>query len=93
MKSEERVDIYNVGSFDQVRVGKIAEVVAEEMGLSGVKLAFTGGVDGGRGWKGDVKKMMLSVSKLVETGWKPKFGSEEAVRFATRSYLKRWTRL
>jgi len=32
--------------------------------------------------------MMLSVGKLIEAGWKPKFGSEEAVRFAARSYLK-----
>jgi len=88
MESERRVEIYNVGSLDQVTVGRIAEVVAEEMELSGVKLAFTGGVDGGRGWKGDVKKMMLSVGKLLEAGWKPKFGSEEAVRFAARSYVK-----
>ena len=53
-----------------------------------VKLAFTGGVDGGRGWKGYVKNMMLSISKLVETGWKPNFDSEKALRFATRSCFK-----
>jgi len=28
----------------------------EEVGIRNVKFQFTGGVDGGRRWKGDVKK-------------------------------------
>ena len=54
-KSTEQVEIYNVGSKDQINVKTITEIVAEEMGLQNVKFKFTGGVDGGRGWKGDVK--------------------------------------
>ena len=54
-KSTEPVEIYNVGSEDQIDVKTIAEIVAEEMGLQNVEFKFTGGVDGGRGWKGDVK--------------------------------------
>jgi UDP-glucose 4-epimerase len=53
-----------------------------------VKFNFTGGVDGGRGWKGDVKKMLLDVSKLKLLGWKPKCKSEEAVRKATKRILE-----
>jgi len=37
---------------------QIAQIVIEEMGLKSVKLRFTGGADGGRGWKGDVKNML-----------------------------------
>ncbi len=88
LESEDRTDVYNVSSVDQMTVRRIAEVVVEEMGLRGVKFVFTGGVEGGRGWRGDVKFMHLSVEKLMETGWKPKYNSEEAVRLAVRELLK-----
>lgn len=83
-----KADIYNVGSVDQVEVKKIAEIVAEEMGLQDVRFVFTGGVDGGRGWLGDVKTMLLSIDKLMKTGWKPKYNSEQAVRLAVKAILK-----
>ena len=54
------------------------------MGLRDVKFVFTGGVDGGRGWPGDIKIMLLSIDKLMKTGWKPKYNSEQAVRLAVR---------
>ena len=44
-----RVEVFNVGSEDQVDVVTIAKVVAEEMGLNDVELKVTGGVDRGRG--------------------------------------------
>lgn len=87
LTSKQRVDIYNLSSPDQVSVKRIAEVVAGEMGLRVVKLNFTGGVDGGRGWLGDVKQMHLSINKLQELGWAPKLSSEEAVRKATQELL------
>ncbi len=59
------------------------------MGLRNVEFQYTGGVDGGRGWKGDVKEMQLSIDKLLGEGWKPKYGSEEAVRLAARAVLKK----
>ena len=74
------VALYNIGSEDQVLVTKIAEIVAEEAGLKNVSFTCTGGVDGGRGWKGDVKKMLLDVGKLKSLGWKPQLSSEDAVR-------------
>jgi nucleoside-diphosphate-sugar epimerase len=54
-KTKNQVEIYNIGSEDQTNVKTIAEIVAEEMGFQNVEFKFTGGVDGGRGWKGDVK--------------------------------------
>jgi len=83
-----KADVYNVGSVDQVEVKKIAEIVAEEMRLRDVKFVFTGGVKGGRGWLGDVKIMHLSIDKLMKTGWKPKYNSEQAVRLAVKAILK-----
>ena len=60
-KMGEGFEAYNVGSEDAISVRRIAEIVIEEMGLEGVKLRFTGGVKGGRGWVGDVKFMHLDI--------------------------------
>jgi len=87
MESDRRVDVYNLGSNDRVGVKRIAEIVIDELGLRNVKLKYTGGVDGGRGWLGDVKTMQLSIEKLQALGWRPKFNSEEAVRLATKEML------
>ena len=78
-KAKEKVEIFNIGSEDWVDVKKIADIVSQEMGLH-PKYEFTGGVDGGRGWKGDVKIMRLSIDKLKSLGWKPRYGSEESIR-------------
>jgi len=83
-----KADVYNVGSVDHVEVKKIAEIVAEEISLRDVKFVFTGGVNGGRGWMGDVKTMLLSIHKLVKTGWKPRYNSEQTVRLAVKAILK-----
>jgi len=88
LRSDKKVDTYNLSSPDQVSVKRIAEIVVEELGLKDVKMKFTGGVDGGRGWFGDVKVMHLSVEKLMSLGWQPKLGSEGAIRAATKELLK-----
>jgi UDP-glucose 4-epimerase len=88
MKSDQRVDAFNVGSSDQVGVRRIAEIVVEAMRATGVSFEFTGGVDGGRGWFGDVKVMHLSIDKLSKLGWTPKYSSEEAVRAATNELVR-----
>jgi len=85
--AKNQVEIYNVGSEDQISVTQIAQIVTEEMGLKNVKFSYTGGVDGGRGWKGDVKNMLLDITKLKSHGWKPELNSEQAVRKATRQLL------
>jgi UDP-glucose 4-epimerase len=84
-KSKERIDVFNVGSNDKVTVTQIAKTVAKEMNTPRVKFKFTGGVDGGRGWKGDVKTMQLSINKLVKTGWKPTYTSRQAVKLAAKA--------
>ena len=58
------------------------------MSPSGVRYRTTGGVDGGRGWKGDVKIMSLDVKAILGLGWEPKFTSDEAVRKTTEALLR-----
>jgi UDP-glucose 4-epimerase len=87
LRSDRKVEVYNLSSPDQISVKRIAEIVVEELGLRGVKMKFTGGVDGGRGWLGDVKVMHLSVAKLMKLGWRPKLNSEEAIRAAAKELV------
>ena len=90
-KPRKKVEIFNIGSEDWVNVKTIAEIVTEEMGLKDVTFHFTGGVDGGRGWKGDVKYMLLSIERLKSLGWKPKLNSVEAVKRTVRNLLRKET--
>jgi UDP-glucose 4-epimerase len=83
LKADEAVNVLNIGSEDQIKVRRIAEIVCEEMELNPI-FKFTGGK---RGWKGDVPVMLLSIDKLKSMGWKPKYNSEQAVRKAVRDLL------
>jgi len=88
-KTRNQVEIYNIGSEDQTNVKTIAEIVVEEMKLKNVKLKFTGGVDGGRGWKGDVKNMLLDISKIKTLEWKLKLNSRQAVKKTARTLIQK----
>ena len=70
----------NVGSKDSIDVVTLANEVCKSMKLKGVEYKFTGGVDGGRGWKGDVKNMRLDIKKMKSHGWDPQFTSRKAIR-------------
>jgi len=87
-KESSKYCVYNIGNLDSISVSEIADIVIEEMMLKNVKKKFTGGVEGGRGWVGDVKYMQLDVSKLISSGWMPKLSSKEAVRRACRELLE-----
>jgi UDP-glucose 4-epimerase len=84
--AKDRVNVFNIGSIDSVDVTEIADIVVKQMGLSGVQYNYTGGIDG-RGWKGDVKLMQLSIRKIEELGWMPQRGSIGAIKVALESLL------
>ena len=83
-----RVEVFNVGNSDWITVREIADIVVEEMGLQGVEYVFRPATSDGRGWLGDVKFMLLDITKLVSTGWRPRMSSREAVRRCARELLK-----
>ncbi len=81
-------EIYNIGNTDWVTVREIADIVVEEMGLENVEYAYKPMTSDGRGWPGDVKIMLLDISKARSLGWEPSLSSKEAVRLTARALLK-----
>lgn len=70
------VTLYNVGVETQTSVTRIAEIVCEKMGLSGIPFEYTGGRGG---WKGDVPVFAYNLEKIHATGWTAHMTSDEAV--------------
>lgn len=71
-------DIYNISvKSSGTTVTHIAEIVVDLLGLTNVTFRYTGG---DRGWKGDVPRFSYDISKILSTGWKPDYTSDEAVR-------------
>ena len=80
---EPGVDVFNISVMSEgTSVTHIAEIVVDVLGLSDVEFKYTGG---DRGWKGDVPRFKYDVSKVLATGWKPEYTSDEAVRKAAQS--------
>ena len=74
-------DVFNLGCSSGTRVTRVAEIVTEEMGLTGVRFMYTGGR---RGWVGDVTQMVLDVSKMKKLGWDAGHTSDETVRIVAK---------
>jgi UDP-glucose 4-epimerase len=82
------VSILNVGSNDHITVTELANIIVREMQLENVELRYTGGVDGGRGWTGDVKCMLLDTQQLKKFGWTCRFNSKESVRRTVHTVIQ-----
>lgn len=82
-----KVEIFNLGSNDKLTVKEIADIVTNVMELRDVKYDWTGGVQGGRGWIGDVKCMLLASDKLRSYGWDPTMNSAQAVKKAVKEII------
>ncbi len=81
-----RTDIINLGNRETTSVKTIADYVVKRMGLKNVKYRFTGGING-RGWKGDIKITHLAIDKLLSTGWKSRYTSDESVDVAVQETI------
>ena len=76
-------NVFNLGTRTTTSVDRIADIVADEMGLD-PDYEYTGG---DRGWTGDVPRMRLSIDKLAALGWEPEGSSDDAVRQSVQELL------
>ncbi|MBV0922892.1 NAD-dependent epimerase/dehydratase family protein [Halomicroarcula limicola] len=76
-------NVFNLGTRTTTSVDRIADIVADEMGID-PEYEYTGG---DRGWTGDVPRMRLSIDKLAALGWEPDQSSDDAVRQSARELI------
>jgi UDP-glucose 4-epimerase len=83
-KAEEPFAVYHVGGEGLTSVRQMAEVVVSEMGLHRTPIQYTGGKSG---WVGDVPTFCYDTKKIRALGFRPEYGSTDAVRVAVRRIL------
>mgnify|MGYP000054747116 CR=1 FL=1 len=81
----EKINLFNLGSHDTCSVRRIAEIVIDESGYEDVSIEYTGG---DRGWAGDIPRAMLSIEKMLSTGYDVEYNSEAAVRHTAKSLIE-----
>ena len=85
---QDKVEVFNLGSEDSVEIMDVAKIVCKNMGLNEIKINLTGGVDDGRGWKGDIRIAHLDITKLKNSGWIPKLSSINAADITSQEIIK-----
>ena len=86
-KHKDDVEIFNIGSEDSIEIINIAKAVCKNMKLPDIEIFTTGGIENGRGWKGDIKSAHLDISKLKNLGWHPKLSSLEAADLTSQEII------
>jgi UDP-glucose 4-epimerase len=85
--SSDNIEVFNIGSEDNVDVFTIINIIAKEFGFKDVEINFNRELNDGRGWPGDVKYMLLDTSKIKALGWIAEQNSEGAIRRTVREIL------
>ncbi len=79
-------EIYNLSVRGEgTTVTRIAEIVVKALGLENVEFQYTGGK---KGWKGDVPRFQYNISKILSSGWEPKYSSDEAVKQTVNDLIR-----
>jgi UDP-glucose 4-epimerase len=74
-RSQERVNIFNLGTDEYCEVNRSIDWICERLGLT-PKRVYAGGP---RGWIGDSPFIFLDCHKIRSLGWKPKWTIQESV--------------
>lgn len=74
-QAKHRVEIFNLGTPEYVRVNDSIGFICQALGLL-PRLDYTGG---DRGWIGDNPFIFLETKKIQATGWKPQLSIEQGI--------------
>jgi len=80
-----KVNLFNLGTEDDIGVSEIAKIVLRKLGRQDIKIRYTGGR---RGWQGDVPLMLLDTKKMKKLGWRVKYNSKTAVEKAVSALIQ-----
>lgn len=74
-RAHDRVNVFNLGTADQITAREIGEKVVAALG-GRARIEYSGG---DRGWVGDIPVQLLSISRIQALGWQPRWNSAQAV--------------
>lgn len=83
-RSNDKVNIFNLGHRDSMVVKQVADIICDEMNLKQVIYSYTGGK---RGWIGDSPFVHLDTKKISKLGWKPRGEIEKGIRITVKYLL------
>lgn len=86
--TKEKIEIFNIGSEDSIEIMNVAKVVCKNMNLEDIDIYTKGGMSDGRGWKGDIKKAYLDITKLKSLGWNAKLSSIESANLTSQEIIR-----
>lgn len=81
-------EVFNVGNEDWIEVNEIAKIVVSKFGLTNTRVYHVMATSDGRGWVGDVKYMLLDITRLHSIGWKPRMNSRKAIERAVEELIR-----
>jgi UDP-glucose 4-epimerase len=84
--AKDKKNVFNLGHDDFINVLEVADILCEELGLSGVSYNIED-PNKERGWIGDSPFVHLDTTKLKALGWSPKVSIEQSIR-ETCAYLR-----
>jgi len=89
-KSNDKVNLFNIGSGTNISVKEIAEIIINETDNENTLLKFAGGPKGwnGGGWLGDISEVLFDINKLKNIGWNPKYSSKDTIKQATKETIE-----
>jgi len=79
-KSNEKINLFNLGTDEYVEVNQSIDVICEKLGVS-PKRVYSGGQ---RGWIGDSPFIFLDTKKIRSLGWKPQYDIRASVKDTVR---------
>lgn len=82
--SDEKINIFNLGTDHYCQVKDSVTWISNELGVS-PELSYSGGK---RGWIGDSPFIFLDCKKIRELGWQPKFSIQQSI-IKTLDYLRK----
>lgn len=82
--TNDRVNLFNLGTSDTIRVREIVEIILNIMKINDAKIKYE---ETSYGWKGDVPEFSLDITKIKKIGFSPKFTSRQAVEKAVKDIV------
>lgn len=83
-RSNEQVNLFNIGGSESTTVAELVAMLLEETGLD-IPVNYE---EQDRGWAGSAVQVRLNVNKIKKLGWEARLNSNDAVRKAIGEILK-----